>query len=127
MTRPSTNEADLPDANGDCYLVAARTTMALADALPVTMVHGVASGRGELKGFRIGHGWVEVEVGPESERYVLELSNGHNAIIPADVYYMAGEIDPDNAEEFRRYTPEETRELLEEHGHYGPWHITGGV
>lgn len=102
--------ADTPPENGDCYVVAAR--LVTGDGAPedALLCHGTCTGHGPIKGITFGHAWVEWY------GMVVEQSNGHDAVLPRDVYYEAG-----RCREVVRYTPDEARRMMQKHGHYGPW------
>lgn len=44
--------------------------------------------------------------------------DGRNLILPKDVYYRTGRIDPDCCS---RYDRAEARDMIVEHEHWGPW------
>lgn len=110
--------ADRTDGEGDCYDVAAtyvtdhRGGTGLSE--PV-LVHATVLGTGgEALGIRYGHAWVEVEA--FGNRLVIDKSNGHDTVVPAQRYYEAGQ-----AEGIVRYSRRRTLQLLLKHMHYGPW------
>lgn len=99
--------------DGDCFKVAA--DLVVDHSFPskykgAVLVHGMASGRGEISGVRFGHAWVEI--GDE----VIDYSNGLNARLPKELYYAIG-----NIKTTLRYSRKETMMNLMEHKHYGPW------
>lgn len=100
----------LPEANGDCYVVAGR--MVALDHAPddAVLCHGTCTGNGPIAGVEFGHAWVEWQ------GMVIERSNGHDAVLPRDIYYEAGEC-----REIVRYTPAEARRMMQMFGHFGPW------
>lgn len=104
-------------ADGDCYVVAAKL-VAMESVFPTYLVcHGEATGRGKIAGRRFGHAWIEGELG-EMGQVVFDFSNGGNHIVPRDVYYAMGEIDPVTV---RKYTDKEALKLMLRTGHFGPW------
>ena len=109
----------MSEPTGDCYQANGRYVFKAElarQAQGYTLVHGMVSGQGKLEGRRFGHAWVEIDDGPLI--MVLDQSNGRNLLLPRDMYYRIGEVDP---EECRRYTPEETLHQLARHHHWGPW------
>ena len=98
----------LPDG-GDCYESAANIVL---DERHYTLVHGVVTGQGPLAGVRFGHAWVE------HEGNVIDKSNGRELEFPRELYYAIGNVDPS---EQHRYTYKEIREMIQEHGTWGPW------
>lgn len=106
------------DGDGDCYLVAAQIATA-GNAHPTAVLcHGTCTGHGPIEGIAFGHAWVEFEPIPGLV-LVIEQSNGHDATLPRDTYYAAGEC-----RDVTRYTPHEARQMMTTHGHYGPWPTT---
>lgn len=113
------------EPTGDCYEAAGcyvQDAALTGDADNLTLVHGVVSGQGPLEGRRIGHAWVEVEERapgfPISVWLVVDRSMGRNLVLPRDMYYRVGQIEP---AECTRYTPEEMTVRALKHGHWGPW------
>ncbi len=100
------------DDGGDCY-------QATVDALFFGSLSGVEAvlvhGRPTLTRppyEEFGHAWIE------AGDVVFEVANGNHVAARRELYYQAGNIDP---EQCFRYTPEEARRWLLSHGHYGPW------
>ena len=109
------------EGDGDCYLVAAQIATA-GNAHPTAMLcHGTCTGHGPIEGIAFGHAWVEFTPFDGISGFVLvvEQSNGHDATIDRDTYYEAVEC-----RDVVRYTPDEARQMMTKHGHYGPWHTT---
>jgi hypothetical protein len=106
---------------GRCYEAAFLEQLANPRAV---LVHGVATGTGKILGRRIGHAWIEIPSLCELPPIVVDATGvGGRVEVPAPVYYLIGKIRP---EECRRYTLDESRKLVVEHGHYGPWHESDG-
>jgi len=102
---------------GDCYQAAFQLIMDRAifgDASCLTLVHGVVTGQGPIKGVKYGHAWVEDNSGPIA--IVIDASNDNYVEMPAYAYYRLGKI-----KQTIRYTWEEARKEAQEHEHYGPW------
>ena len=59
-----------------------------------------------------GHCWIEIADG----RIVVDGSNGHNVTVISESYYRVGKV-----KDVKRYTVEETREMVLQEGTYGPW------
>lgn len=104
---------------GDCYEAAGRYFSEAAfagQAVGYTLVHGVVSGHGPLRGRRFGHAWVEVDDGPVV--MVVDPSNDRTVVMARTDYYRLGRVLP---EECRRYTPEEAVIEMVRSEHWGPW------
>lgn len=116
----------------------------------IRIVHGIPLGTGgEAEGIRFNHAWVETDDVNDTMQQIMESiknipadarasymgiaesmreagmlttihdnSNGRQITMPLNLYYSAGNIDP---EDLRKYTLEEAQEMMERHGHYGPW------
>lgn len=97
--------------NGDCYVAAYRTMESNAKN-NLRLVHGLASGQGNLKGIRYNHAWVE------SESVVYDNSNGRRLELPKSVYYKLGKI---KESEVFRYTRSDMYKMASKFGTYGPW------
>jgi len=98
---------------GDCFKIAANITLDIFMS-DCVLVHGVVVGAiGPLKGKRFVHGWVEV-----GNAIVLDHSNDRDVCVSLSTYYKSGQIDES---ETVRYSFMETRKLVLEHMHYGPW------
>lgn len=113
--------------DGDCFEAAAHLMLSrFADDPSARVCHGVPLGRGEIEGIRFDHGWVEVEevVGTQPngtemrEIMVYDFSNGGEIVIPRSLYYMLGNIAPDDV---KRFTAQEAMGKMRETGFYGPW------
>lgn len=103
---------------GDCYDISGRFILNEKKDSVMKLVHGVVSGQGALTGLRIGHAWIE------KDNEVIEKSNGHNSILPKDLYYSIGQIDE---KEIIRYTVKEAKEQMLKFEHFGPWTSIKGL
>jgi len=119
---------------GDCYANAGRHLMDLWLANKdegFTLVHG----RPILQApphIEYGHAWLEFRrpipalselTGRKCEmEMVLDVESGN--LLPKELFYMAGEIDPDKC---IRYTTDEMRRWVLDTGHWGPWEGPDGV
>ena len=104
---------------GDCYEANGRYFVDKA-VFPgrdknMRLVHGEVSGQGPLEGVNYGHAWVE------DGNTVIDVSNGGNLRIPKDVYYALGNIK--NNGNMHVYKPEEVRQKMVQHKHWGPWDL----
>lgn len=106
------------EATGNCFEAAARVIVDRCLLPPkgrrekLVLVHGFVMGEGPLEGIRHWHAWLETPDG----RTVLDVTNGRNWVAHAKAYYAQGQI-----EKTFRYQPEEVRQLLLRHEHWGPW------
>lgn len=94
---------------GDCYEVAANLVLENPE---YTLVHGIVTGQGDLRGVRYGHAWVEYEGN------VIDKSNGRELEFPKEVYYAIGNIDPNDQ---YQYNAKEIRKIIQYEKHWGPW------
>lgn len=79
----------------------------------IVIVHGAPTLRGgPYTGNKFGHCWIE------SDDTVYDFSNGNEAVLPKDLYYALGNIDP---KENVSYTINEYRKKIVEEGTWGPW------
>ena len=83
----------------------------------MTMVHAAVTGQGEIEGVKHGHAWNEIG------DVVLDKSNGRNIVMRKEQYYKAGNIDPNNTNEFKRYTRNEMAKMVSKFKTYGPWEL----
>lgn len=97
---------------GDCYEVHAKAI--IDGSVSGMLCHGTVWH--SETGWH-GHCWLEV-----SGDLVLDFSNGHQVLLPREVYYVLG-----NVKDVKRYSPEQARELIEKEGNYGTWETTGSV
>jgi hypothetical protein len=85
---------------------------------------------------KYAHAWVEIAVplehitgakivGLEDETLplVLDYSNGLSAVLPAQIYYSIGKIEPTSC---RRYSLAAARDHIAKKRHYGPYHRNSG-
>lgn len=111
-----------PEGDGDCFEAAIFKARELADTYEdVRVVHGVPLGTGgEAEGLRFPHAWVEFTqmIGDFPVEFVADFSNGNEVIIPKQMYYQIGNIDPDFNKSF---DVDEVERLIDENGHAGPW------
>jgi len=136
------NVNDIPDENkgGDCYEASGKYIMDndfTNDNEKLILVHGEVTGQQALNGIRFGHAWVEKEVDEpminthpnmqlseqqikDFRTIVIDKSQGRNIEMPKVMYYSIGNINPENT---IRYTPEEVRRKIAEHGDWGPWDL----
>lgn len=92
---------------GDCYDAAMKLVI---EEPTLTLCHGIVAGRGPLKGFWIGHAWVE------DGDVVFDFSNGNQVILRKEVYYALGKIST-----VVRYKGIESNKTMLKTGHCGPW------
>jgi len=108
MTEPSKTPEEL-EAEGDCYVEAANALMFPVPREGWVLIHGRPTLR-RSPWVQFGHAWLE-----QGEQ-VYDPSSGFRGA--RALYYMLGKIDPDHN---HVYTVEETRKLLLDTEHYGPW------
>lgn len=107
--------------SGDCYQAAASAIVRGGLPRGTTLVHGTVTGRrGELRGRRFGHAWLEYQRDLDGRLHwlCLDVTNGHEIELPRGAYYAIGKIDP---EEVTRYDRDATLKALLDHEHFGPW------
>ena len=116
----------MTERTGDCYEAAinylADTVIGMGVTEPnhnLRLVHAEVAGTGKLRGYTLGHAWVE------DGDTVIDTSNGKHLRIPKEIYYAIGKISEIN--NIHIYTPEEARERVLETMVYGPWdlHVEG--
>lgn len=106
---------------GDCYESAGRYVMDDwmfgGDGSP-TLVHGRPTL--QVDPFcEYGHAWVEFTKQDGAGRPVeLVLDTERSVVIPKDLYYQIGRIDPAQC---LRYSFQEMRAWIARTGHWGPW------
>ena len=83
----------------------------------MTLVHAAVTGQGEIEGVKHGHAWNEIG------DVVIDKSNGRNIVMRKEDYYKAGNIDPNNTNEFKRYTRQEMAKMVSKFKTYGPWEL----
>ena len=85
--------------------------LGITEEAELALVHGMVTRPTDQ--LRHPHAWVEwLEKG-----LVLDFSNGHQHLIPRDLYYRAGQIS-----KVFTYSVSSARFELVDHTHYGPWH-----
>jgi hypothetical protein len=106
-------DRDIPakNKNGDCYQAAYRYATSNTQNKP-TVVHGMVTGQGVLKGIKYDHAWVE-----EGDT-VIDKSNGQDIRIPKEAYYALGDIQENQT---IRYSVNDVFKYAEETGTYGKW------
>ena len=114
-------EQNLPDG-GDCFESALKELMGSnpfgKDHMDnMTLVHAAVTGQGEIEGLKHGHAWNEIG------DVVIDKSNGRNIVMRKEDYYKAGNIDPNNTNEFKRYTRQEMAKMVSKFKTYGPWEL----
>ena len=107
----------IPEANqgGDCFESALNHMIKecrFNKDSTITLVHGEVTGQGPIAGIKYGHAWVE------DGDLVIDKSRGRNIQMPKAIYYALG-----NIERTMRYTFEEMRKKILDHGTYGPWDL----
>lgn len=102
--------------DGDCY-EAVVVAMLMPDYAGGLFVPGMVlvHGRPTLTCppfIEYGHAWLELGDA------VFDFSNRHHVVTRREVYYEAGNIDPDFC---IRYSEREVRKWILQTHHYGPW------
>ena len=92
------SKPNLPDG-GDCFESALQELLhsnpfGKEDEDNMTLVHAVVTGQGEIEGLKHGHAWNEIG------DVVIDKSNGRNIVMRKEDYYKAGNINPNNTNEF---------------------------
>lgn len=106
---------------GDCYLVAGQLALEIKNndidyiGTPY-LVHAEVK-HSAIEGLRYGHAFIE------DDENVYDFSNNREIIIPKQLYYYFGDINPRDKKKFRKYTFKEAREKMLSTGHYGCWDI----
>jgi len=103
------------NTEGDCYQANGTFVIDSVFMNPdanIVLCHGIVSGRGKLKGKRIGHAWCE------QGNVVMDLSNNQTIILDKKRYYKFGKIEE---KDIKRYTPKEAAKEMLKSGHFGPW------
>jgi len=107
---------------GDCYIVSGRIAMQILHkdikfkGIPY-VVHAEVRGQGKIEGVRYGHAFIEDDVN------VYDFSNKREVIIPKQIYYYFGNINPNDPKKYRRYTFLEAKKKMVKTGNYGCWDI----
>ena len=115
------SKPNLP-GGGDCFESALKELMGSnpfgKDHMEnMTLVHAAVTGQGEIEGVKHGHAWNEIG------DVVIDKSNGRNIVMRKEDYYKAGNIDPNNTNEFKRYTRQEMAKMVSKFKTYGPWEL----
>jgi len=116
------NGGNVPEANGDCYVVAAKIliennyTKKISFIGTPYLVHAEVTGQGEIEGLRYGHAWVE------DDFFVYDYSNGREIVFPKELYYRIGEVVNQKGK-YKKYTKEQARKKMFSSGHYGCWDL----
>lgn len=106
------------DYGGDCFEAALRFVVSrriTGDDHMFTLVHGVVARPSD--GLRHVHAWIEIE-DKRGKVLCLNVATGARMVSPKDVYYRAGEIDPENTV---RYSFYEAAMLAVTTENGGPW------
>ena len=114
------------DDGGDCFESALQELLhsnpfGKEDEDNMTLVHAVVTGQGEIEGLKHGHAWNEIG------DVVIDKSNGRNIVMRKEDYYKAGNINPNNTNEFKRYTRQEMSKMVNKFKTYGPWELLNGL
>ena len=114
------------DDGGDCFESALQELLhsnpfGKEDEDNMTLVHAVVTGQGEIEGLKHGHAWNEIG------DVVIDKSNGRNIVMRKEDYYKAGNINPNNTNEFKRYTRQEMSKMVSKFKTYGPWELPNGL
>ena len=114
------------DDGGDCFESALQELLhsnpfGKEDEDNMTLVHAVVTGQGEIEGLKHGHAWNEIG------DVVIDKSNGRNIVMRKEDYYKAGNINPNNTNEFKRYTRQEMSKMVNKFKTYGPWELPNGL
>ena len=125
----------MTEKTGDCFEVAGTIVSCLGrwDDIP-DLCHGARLGMRTLKALDIPagmlvlvhgfvtrptdqlrhvHAWIEWR----EKGLVFDFSNGHQVMMPRQLYYEAGQVL-----DYRAYNVDEARIEMVESAHYGPWH-----
>jgi hypothetical protein len=106
---------------GDCYLVAGQLALEIKNkkidykGTPY-LVHAEVK-HSAIEGVRFGHAFIE------DDENVYDFSNNREIILPKQLYYYFGDINPRDKKKYRKYTFEEAREKMLSTGNYGCWDI----
>jgi len=106
---------------GDCYLVAGQLALEIKNkdidykGTPY-LVHAEVK-HSAIDGLRYGHAFIE------DDENVYDFSNNREIIMPKQLYYYFGDINPRDKKKYRKYTFKEAKEKMLSTGHYGCWDI----
>jgi hypothetical protein len=106
---------------GDCYLVAGQLALEIKNkdidykGTPY-LVHAEVK-HSAIEGLRYGHAFIE------DDENVYDFSNNREIIMPKQLYYYFGDINPRDKKKYRKYTFKQAKEKMLSTGHYGCWDI----
>ena len=106
---------------GDCYLVAGQLALEIKNkdidykGTPYLVQAEVK--HSAIEGLRYGHAFIE------DDENVYDFSNNREIIMPKQIYYYFGDINPRDKKKYRKYTFKEAREKMLSTGNYGCWDI----
>lgn len=109
------------DKTGDCYLVSGRIVLELSNkeinyiGTPY-LVHAEVQ-HSQLKNIRYGHAFIEDDV------FVYDFSNGRELVVPKQLYYHFGDINPKDEKKYRKYTFKEAKKKMYETENFGCWDL----
>jgi hypothetical protein len=115
------NKGGKLEATGDCYLVAGRIALEIQNkdidyiGTPY-LVHAEVQ-HSQRRDIRYGHAFIEDDVN------VYDFSNNREIIMPKQLYYFFGDINPKNKKKYRKYTFKEARKKMAISGSYGCWNL----
>ena len=106
--------------DGDCF--SAAVNLLLVRNFPKDqgdlLVHALVHGRGSASGHRFPHAWVETKEG-----VAMDHSEGKNIDMPKEIYYVLGNINPEEKGAYETYTLAQVRKKVTQYKHYGPWDL----
>ena len=86
------------------------------------LVHAVVTPvSGPLRNVRHLHAWNEIGDN------VIDNSNGRDIVLPKEIYYALGGIDPNNKDDYKVYDARAAREHMINSGTYGPWEFDDSI
>jgi hypothetical protein len=106
---------------GDCYLVAGQIAMEIRSkkidykGTPY-LVHAEVK-HSTIEGLRFGHAFIEDDV------FVYDFSNNREIIIPKQLYYYFGDINPKDKKKYRKYTFKQATKKMNDTGNFGCWDL----
>jgi hypothetical protein len=106
---------------GDCYLVAGQIAMEIRSkkidykGTPY-LVHAEVR-HSQINGLRFGHAFIE------DDENVYDFSNNREIVMPKQIYYYFGDINPRDKKKYRKYTFKQAREKMLSTGNYGCWDL----
>lgn len=107
--------------NGDCYLVAGQMAMKIYDkkinyiGTPY-LVHAEVR-HSKIENLRYGHAFIE------DDENVYDFSNNRKIIMPKQIYYYFGDINPKDKNKYKKYNFKQAKEKMLSTGNYGCWDI----